>query len=47
VLFEVAPLDAWTFALAGFGMLAMVLLASLLPAGRAARVDPVGLLKAE
>jgi predicted permease len=47
VLFEITPLDAWTFVLAGGGVLVMVLLASLLPAGRAARVDPASLLRAD
>jgi putative ABC transport system permease protein len=47
VLFEVQPLDALTFGFAGVGLLAIVVLASLMPAQRAARVDPVALLRAE
>jgi hypothetical protein len=47
VLFEVAPLDAVSFALAAAGLLAIVALASLAPARRAARVDPAVLLRAE
>jgi putative ABC transport system permease protein len=47
VLFEVTSLDAWTFVFAGCGVIAMVVIASLLPAGRAARVDPVTLLRTE
>jgi putative ABC transport system permease protein len=47
VLFEVAPLDALSFALAAGGLLVIVTLASLAPARRAARVDPAVLLRSE
>ena len=47
VLFEVQPLDALTFTVAGAALLAIVVLASVVPAQRAARVDPVALLRAE
>ena len=47
ILFEVAPLDALSFALAAAGVLALVTLASLVPARRAARIDPAVLLRSE
>ena len=47
ILFEVAPIDAVSFAMAGAGLLTIVTLASLAPARRAARVDPSVLLRAE
>jgi predicted permease len=47
VLFEVAPLDALSFALAAAGLLTIVALGTLAPARRAARVDPSVLLRAE
>jgi putative ABC transport system permease protein len=47
LLFEVRPLDGGTFAAAGVGLLAIVLLASLLPALRASRVNPASLLRAD
>jgi putative ABC transport system permease protein len=47
ILFEVTPLDAASFAAAGVGLLAVVVAASALPARRAARINPVRLLRAE
>ncbi len=47
LLFEIEPLDAVTFAAAGFALLAVVLAASLVPARRAAAVDPALLLRSE
>jgi putative ABC transport system permease protein len=47
ILFEVTPLDAASFAAAGIGLLAVVVAASTLPARRAARINPVSLLRTE
>jgi putative ABC transport system permease protein len=47
LLFEVSHLDITTFVLAGAGLLTIVVLASVVPAQRAARVDPVLLLRSE
>jgi ABC-type lipoprotein release transport system permease subunit len=46
-LLEVEPLHRLTFVLVDFGVLAIVLLASIAPARRAARVDLGSLLRAE
>jgi putative ABC transport system permease protein len=46
-LYGVKPLDRWTFAIGGLTMIAIALLASYLPARRAARVDPIVTLKAD
>jgi len=45
LLFEVSPLDPLTFIIMPFLLLALALLASALPAERAARVNPVKALK--
>lgn len=45
LLFEVSPLDPLTFMLMPLVLLVLVLLSSALPAGRAARVDPVKALQ--
>jgi putative ABC transport system permease protein len=47
ILFEVTPLDATSFVTAGIGLLAIVVAASAVPAHRAARVDPMRLLRSE
>jgi putative ABC transport system permease protein len=47
LLFEIEPLDAITFATAGVSLLTIVLAASLVPARRAAAIDPALLLKTE
>jgi predicted lysophospholipase L1 biosynthesis ABC-type transport system permease subunit len=47
ILFEVTPLDATSFIAAGLGLLAVVVAASTFPARRAARIDPVRLLRTE
>jgi ABC-type antimicrobial peptide transport system permease subunit len=45
LLFEVSPLDPLTFALTSFLLVAVVLLASDLPASRAAQIDPLRALQ--
>jgi len=47
LLFEVRPTDVTSFAGAIAGLAAVALLASLVPAWRAARVDPIVALRAE
>jgi putative ABC transport system permease protein len=47
VLFEVSPLDPAAFGLACVSMVVIALGAGLVPAGRAARVDPVDVLRDE
>jgi predicted permease len=47
VLFRLAPLDPWTIALAFFALLLVTVLASWLPARRAALVDPLVALRYE
>jgi putative ABC transport system permease protein len=47
VLFEVSPLDPWAFAVAGASMMLIALAAGIVPAGRAARVAPVEVLRDE
>jgi hypothetical protein len=46
-LFGVDPLDSWTFAAVAILMLGTALLACLVPAVRAARIDPVRALRTE
>jgi ABC-type lipoprotein release transport system permease subunit len=41
----VAPTDVVTFSLAATGLLVVTILASLVPARRAARVDPIDCLR--
>jgi putative ABC transport system permease protein len=47
LLHEVSPLDPVTFSMVGLALTMVALFASLVPAWRAARVDPVVALKAE
>jgi putative ABC transport system permease protein len=47
LLFEVSPYDAASFAVVSLGLVAVALLASWLPAYRAARVDPMVALRCE
>jgi putative ABC transport system permease protein len=47
LLHDVSPLDPTTFAIVGLGLSMIAALASLVPAWRATRVDPVVALKAE
>jgi putative ABC transport system permease protein len=46
-LYEVSPLDVWAHAAVATALASVVLIASYLPARRAARVDPVASLKRE
>ena len=47
LLFGVSPLDPLTYAAVRVGLGATALLASIIPAARAARVDPAVALRAE
>jgi len=47
MLHDVSPTDPITFAAVGAGLALVAILASLAPAWRATRVDPVVALKAE
>jgi putative ABC transport system permease protein len=47
LLFEIRPTDPWTFGAAAALMAAVAVLASYLPARRAAQVSPVEALRAE
>jgi ABC-type antimicrobial peptide transport system permease subunit len=46
-LYGVSPLDALTFAVVALGLVIVVVLACLIPASRATRVDPIRSLRAE
>jgi ABC-type lipoprotein release transport system permease subunit len=47
LLFEVSAYDAATFVAVGIILVAVSVLASVIPAARAARVDPVVALRAD
>jgi ABC-type lipoprotein release transport system permease subunit len=47
MLFGVSPSDPWTFAAIALTLLVTALVATLTPARRAARVDPMIALRAE
>jgi putative ABC transport system permease protein len=47
LLYEVEPVDPWTFAVVVATTLAVGLMAAVVPAARAARVDPVEALRSE
>ena len=47
ILFEVSSLDPVTYVLGALFMIGVTLLASLLPASRATRIDPVRCLRYE
>jgi putative ABC transport system permease protein len=47
LLFQVSALDPLAFAVAGLSMIVVALFAALIPASRAARVDPVAALRTE
>jgi ABC-type lipoprotein release transport system permease subunit len=44
-LFEIAPTDVTTYVAVGVGLLLVSLLASWIPARRAARIDPMTALR--
>ena len=47
MLFDVSPSDPWTFGIITLVLLATALVATLTPARRAARVDPMVALRAD
>jgi ABC-type lipoprotein release transport system permease subunit len=47
MLFETSAFDFWTFSMVSAALTIVTLLASLLPALRASRVDPIVALRAE
>jgi putative ABC transport system permease protein len=47
LLFEVSPLDPSAFAVAAAAMATVAVVAALVPAGRATRVDPTTALRSE
>ena len=47
MLYEVSPLDPFTFCVVALGLTAVAAAASYIPARRAARVDPVVALRSE
>jgi len=47
LLFDVSPYDPAVFALVSTSLLAMALLAALVPSWRATRIDPVRALRAD
>jgi ABC-type antimicrobial peptide transport system permease subunit len=47
MLFEISPMDPLTFSLAGGLVVAVTVAASLVPAFRASRVDPIVALRCE
>ena len=44
-LFQIAPTDAFTYAMVGIGLLIVALVASWIPARRASRIDPLAALR--
>jgi len=47
LLFGVTPHDPWTFAAVSAGLAAVAVAAAVVPATRAARVDPLAALRSE
>jgi ABC-type antimicrobial peptide transport system permease subunit len=47
MLYGVSPADPATFVAVALGLLSVVVIACLVPAGRAMRVDPITSLRAE
>jgi ABC-type antimicrobial peptide transport system permease subunit len=47
LLFEVSPLDPFAFATAALAMIVVAMVAALVPASRATRVDPTTALRSE
>jgi ABC-type lipoprotein release transport system permease subunit len=47
VLYDVSPIDPFTYCVVSAGIISVAALASYVPARRAARVDPARTLRAE
>jgi ABC-type lipoprotein release transport system permease subunit len=47
LLFEVSPLDPWTYGFVAAALVAVSVVATLLPALRATRVDPMASIRGE
>jgi putative ABC transport system permease protein len=47
LLFEISPTDPWTFLAVSAALVAVGVVASIVPASRAVRVDPIEALRYE